>query len=176
MRAEGTPSGSKSAAALRALVERVETALADVEVERFAHRERPGGWSATELLGHLVDSASNNHQRFVRAAFVDHLDFPGYDQDEWVRLQAYGSADPRELLALFAAFNRHIAHVLGSLPSDVLERPRAHHALDRIAFERRPADEPVTLAWFASDYVVHLRHHLVVLGRILGREDLVRDA
>jgi hypothetical protein len=45
---------------------------------------KPGKWSAREVIGHLVDSACNNHQRFVRALFQDDLVFPGYDQDAWV--------------------------------------------------------------------------------------------
>ena len=46
-----------------------------------AWRPAPGRWSAKELVGHLIDSASNNHQRFVRARWQDDLVFPGYAQD-----------------------------------------------------------------------------------------------
>src|SRR2546423_3704276 len=53
-----------------------------------------GKWSAKETLGHLIDSASNNHQRFVRAQFTDELVFPGYEQERWVRAQAYNE-EPR---------------------------------------------------------------------------------
>ena len=50
-------------------------------------------WSAKQIIGHLVDSAANNHQRFVRAQFSDDLVFPGYDQEEWVRVQRYERSD-----------------------------------------------------------------------------------
>ena len=46
-----------------------------------AIRPRPDKWSPREIVGHLIDSASNNHQRFVRAQFQDDLTFTGYDQD-----------------------------------------------------------------------------------------------
>ncbi|MEM6381002.1 MAG: DinB family protein, partial [Bacteroidota bacterium] len=46
--------------------------------ERSAKSPAPGKWSPKQLIGHLIDSASNNHQRFVRANFKDDLCFPGY--------------------------------------------------------------------------------------------------
>src|SRR5574337_627436 len=57
---------------------------AESEVVRF-----DGQWSAKQVLGHLIDSAANNHQRFVRAQAIDHLVFEGYDQEQWVRAQHY---------------------------------------------------------------------------------------
>ena len=45
-----------------------------------------GQWSAKQVLGHLIDSAANNHQRFVRAQFTADLVFPGYDQEQWVKV------------------------------------------------------------------------------------------
>ncbi len=120
----------------------------------------PGGWSPKELVGHLIDSASNNHQRFVRAAFTDDLVFPGYDQDEWVGLQRYGELDWFELLALFESFNLHLVRVIAALPIDVLERERTSHNLDQIAWETVPTDQTVTLAYFVRDYLGHLKHHL----------------
>ena len=50
----------------------------------------PGKWSKKEIVGHLIDSAANNHGRFVRAQLQDDLVFAGYDQDAWVRCSAIG--------------------------------------------------------------------------------------
>ena len=126
-------------------------------------RPAPGKWSPRELVGHLVDSASNNHQRFVRARFVDHLDFPGYDQDEWVAGQDYAGADWASLVTLWAEFNRHLARVMQATPEAALTLQRSRHSLDRIAFRPVPVDRPVTLEGFMQDYVEHLRHHLAGL-------------
>ena len=57
-------------------------------------------WSPREIVGHLIDSAANNHQRFVRAQFTDDLVFSGYQQAEWVGVQAI---PPGELGAISAA-------------------------------------------------------------------------
>ena len=120
----------------------------------------PGKWSPKEVLGHLIDSASNNHQRFVRAQFTDDLVFPGYDQETWVAAQRYRSAPWPELVGLWSGFNLHLARVIEAAPASVRERPRARHNLHEIAWKAIPEDQPATLEYFMRDYVAHLRHHL----------------
>jgi hypothetical protein len=120
----------------------------------------PGKWSTREVIGHLVDSASNNHQRFVRALFQDDLVFPGYDQDAWVAAQSYRDAPWRDLIALWRTFNLHIARLMETLPADERTRLRARHNLDELAWKPVSRDTPVTLDYFMQDYVGHLKHHL----------------
>ena len=131
--------------------------LSEVEAKR---RPRPGKWSPAEIIGHLIDSASNNHQRFVRAQFQDDLVFPGYDQDEWVLLQAYRDARWVDLVTLWKSFNIHIARIMENSPESVRKSPRAKHNLDKLAWRPVPIDQPATLDYFMSDYVGHLKHHL----------------
>lgn len=138
-------------------------ALNDAQTTR---RPAPGKWSPRQILGHLIDSASNNHQRFVRAAWQDDLVFPGYEQDDWVELQDYQRAPWGELVSLWAAFNRHIARVMTAIPESARTRARARHNLDEIAWRAVPAAEPATLDYFMTDYVDHLEHHL---SQILGK-------
>ena len=125
----------------------------------------PGKWSRKEIVGHLIDSASNNHERFVRAQFTDDLVCPTYDQDVWVRVQRYGDAPWNELVALWSHFNMQLARVIEATPLDVRVRPRVRHNLDRVAFRPLPLGDPATLEYFMADYVVHLEHHL---AQILG--------
>jgi uncharacterized damage-inducible protein DinB len=119
-----------------------------------------GKWSAQEIIGHLVDSASNNHGRFVRAQLTDDLFFPGYDQAAWVSVQQYSARDWSELIALWRTFNSHIAHVVERIPQDVASQPRSRHNLDEIAWKTVPREQPVTLEYFVRDYVAHMKHHL----------------
>jgi hypothetical protein len=112
-----------------------------------------GGWSRKQVLGHLIDSASNNHQRFVRAALQPSLDFPGYDQDGSVRVQAVEEANWDLLVSLWASYNRYLAHVIAHLPASKLETPC-----------RIGTDKPVTLRFLAEDYLAHLLHHLGQIG------------
>jgi len=113
----------------------------------------PGGWSRKQVLGHLIDSASNNHQRFVRAALQPSLDFPGYDQRGCVHLQAPEEADWSLLVSLWASYNRYLAHVIGRIPDS-----------KRDTTCRIGSGEPVTLAFLAEDYLTHLLHHLRQIG------------
>ena len=112
------------------------------------------------MIGHLIDSASNNHQRFVRAQFSDDLQCSGYRQDDWVALQRYADADWRSLIALWREFNRHLARVIELTEVSVAQKQRQRHNLDEVGFKSISRNEPATLAWFMADYVDHLRHHL----------------
>ncbi len=128
--------------------------------EARAARRMDDGWSAQEILGHLIDSAANNHQRFVRAQFTDDLDFQGYEQEQWVRAQHYESGSWPGLLDLWLAYNRHLAHMVANIPPEALTTPRARHSLDRIAWRTVPADQPATLEYLIRDYLGHLQDHL----------------
>jgi hypothetical protein len=114
-----------------------------------------GGWSRKQVLGHLIDSASNNHQRFVRASLQGSLEFPHYDQDGCVRVEAVQSAPWPLLVTLWTNYNLYLAHVIAHLPADKLE------ARCRIG-----EDKPVTLRFLAEDYLIHLLHHLGQIGAV----------
>jgi DinB superfamily len=127
--------------------------------DRSATRAAPGKWSAREVLRHLVDSAANNHQRFVRGQLQDDLIFPGYAQEDWVRIGRYQDAAWEELVTLWRTFNLQIARVMEGTPEEVRRRPRARHSFDQIGVPV-PHGEPATLEHVMVDYVKHLKHHL----------------
>jgi hypothetical protein len=79
-------------------IDAAELALKAISDEASRVSPAPGKWSPREIVGHLIDSASNNHQRFVRAQFQDDLVFSGYDQDRWVAVQRYQEAPWSELI------------------------------------------------------------------------------
>lgn len=144
----------------RALVQEVAPRLRAIPEDAASEPRRPGAWSPREIVGHLVDSATNNHGRFLRAQLQDDLVFLGYDQEAWVRVQRYAEAPWPDLVALWEALNLHLARVIEAVPPEVADHPRPVHALHRLAWEVVPEDEPVTLGYFMRDYVGHLRHHL----------------
>jgi hypothetical protein len=155
---------------LRAIVEVAAPRLHGVPEQRTMSPGPDGQWSARQLLGHLIDSASNNHARFVRAQFVEDLAFPGYDQEQWVAAQHYDSEDWPVLVELWRLYNLHLAHIVEAIPADQLLRPRSPHTLDRIGWQAVKADEPATLAYLIGDYIGHLQHHLGQLLAIGGCE------
>jgi hypothetical protein len=140
------------------LTQAVDTALPKLRVisERDAETPRAPGtpekWSPKQVIGHLIDSAANNHQRFVRAQ-EGPLAFPRYAQNHWVDCQHYQDRPWADLIAFWEAYNRHLAHVLRHMSDD---RQGVACTVE--------SNEPVTLGFLASDYVVHLRHHLAQVG------------
>jgi hypothetical protein len=142
------------AADLHRTIETARVNLVRIDSRGTNLRPAPGKWSKREILGHLIDSAANNHQRFVRARHREALEFPGYDQDAWVAGQNYNDVDWRDLIELWVLLNRHLVHVILQLGAEDLEKP--------CRIGDRPA---VTLRELIVDYVAHMKHHL---GQLAG--------
>jgi len=123
-------------------------------------------WSSKQIIGHLIDSAANNHARFVLGQLKDDLVFPGYDQNGWVETNHYQESGWLQLIDLWSAYNLHLHHLMKHADSAKLNNPCTQHTLQEIAFRTVPASEPVTLEYLMKDYVDHLKHHL---GQILNQ-------
>ena len=106
-------------------------------------------WSPKEELGHLVDSASNNHLRFVRAALEPEFQGPPYDQNGWVTLHGYQELPWCDLVEFWRQYNTLLTQVITRIPEDKLHTPC-----------RVGTGEPVTLHFLIADYVAHMQHHL----------------
>ena len=117
-------------------------------------------WSSKQIIGHLIDSAANNHARFILGQLKDDLVFPGYDQNGWVETNHYQQAPWTQLVDLWRAYNLHLHHVMSHAAKQKLSTPCTLHTLQEIAFKTVPQAEPVTLEYLMKDYVDHLNHHL----------------
>ncbi len=121
--------------------------ISDVEASA---KPNPVKWSKKEILGHLIDSASNNQHKFVRTMQADgHVEFVGYAQNFWVEAQGYNTANWLEIIALWEYFNRHLAHVIQNAPTEKLD--------NTISID---GSKPFTLGFIMADYEEHLKHHL----------------
>jgi DinB superfamily len=160
--------GARCAVDLRAAVDGAEAVLRAIDEEASGRRPAPDTWSPREVIGHLIDSASNNHRRFVMGQVQEDLQFPGYDQNVWVSVQRYREAPWANLVTLWTSFNRHLAFIIESAPDDVLLRPRGAHNLPEIGWHPPEGGEPATLAHIVRDYIAHLRHHLAQIPEVKG--------
>ena len=145
---------------LRSTIAAESVRLLSISESDASGKPAPGKWSPKEIIGHLIDSAANNHARFVRAQLSDDMLFDGYDQDEWVRLQRYNERRWSDLIALWQHYNAHIASVVEGIDPDRLSLQRTRHNLDVVGWKTVPRDQPATLDYFIRDYVGHLKHHL----------------
>jgi hypothetical protein len=123
--------------------------LRQIDNKSASVRPRPGKWSKKETLGHLIDSAVNNHQRFVRLQLTEHLELPGYDQEAWVRLQHYQDRPWREIIDMWQMYNNQLVEVIRYVDPKALRNTW-----------RAPDGKDVDLEFIIRDYLVHMRHHL----------------
>lgn len=146
---KGKATMQNTADQLQALVAHASSRFESISEEASLVRPVEGRWSKKEILGHLIDSASNNHQRFVRGQLSAEIKLPEYDQDAWVRAQSYQTEKWETLVRFWKLYNLHLIHLIANIPPE--------KSTNTCFIGDNP---PVTLEFLATDYVRHLRHHL----------------
>src|SRR3954452_9316692 len=115
------PVVAEAADRLAKILEVTPPRLTAISAEDAARRNGPDRWAPKEILGHLIDSAGNNHQRFVRGQLFPNVELPGYAQESWVATQQYAPEPWPDLINLWLFFNRHLLHVMRHVREDALE-------------------------------------------------------
>ena len=137
---------------LESHVEKMANIFQGFSKEEVLHKTAPGKWSKQEILGHLIDSAINNLQRFTEIQFLPqpYRVLP-YLQNELVAVNHYQSLPLLHLLDLWKALNKQIIYVVKNIPQEILDYP---------VDPQYNNDEIKNLGWIICDYVAHLEHHL----------------
>ena len=144
--------------ALQETVDREALHLRAVAERDALVKPLPQVWSKKEELGHLIDSAANNHVRFVRASIEPEFRGPGYEQDSWVSLHGYHEMPWAEIVDFWQRYNHFLVGLVERIPED------------RLPVRCVVGDStPVTLKFLIEDYRLHMQHHL---DHILGREKI----
>ncbi|UCH50491.1 MAG: hypothetical protein JSV54_05585 [Chloroflexota bacterium] len=115
--------------------------------------KKPGvdRWTLKEIVGHLIDSASNNHQRFVRLQIVDELTFPGYGKDnsKWLEIAKYNEMNFSDIMLLWKQYNILIGNIIKGADESKLENRWKNSEGDK-----------QTLKDLMTDYVRHIKDHV----------------
>ena len=135
---------------LQKTIEETNARLSSLDKSLLDYKPAPDKWSKKEILGHLIDSASNNLQRFVRGQYENEPHVV-YDQDRWVKLQNYQAMPFEDVFRLWKSTNQLIVNVLKNMDPSTLERKC------NVGKEKK---ELVSLSWLAKDYLTHTHHHL----------------
>ena len=134
---------------LQEIINDTKPRLLSISENRAAEKPYSEKWSIKETLGHLIDSASSNHQRIVRMQAMPDIGQFSYEQLHWVNSQHYKSEPWTDIVNLWYFYNKHLSHIIGHID------PKSLNSLCDIDYSK-----PVTLQFVAEDYVRHLQHHL----------------
>jgi hypothetical protein len=133
---------------LQFLCEKIPKLLLDIDEITFNQKTQPGKWSKKEIIGHLIDSATNNHHRFIRGQFEENPTIM-YDQNKWNESGYYQTIDTLQIISFWTAYNWQILHLIKRIPND------------KLANKIVVSDEgSVTIEDLFHSYVEHLEHHL----------------
>jgi hypothetical protein len=134
---------------LLSLVMNFNSRFKDIANDTASKKIRPDKWTLKEILGHLIDSASNNQQRFVRLQIVKELVFPPYDAETWLGIERINLLDYKLILSLWLNYNILLANIIKSSDPAKLEN-----------YWKKDEDK-ISLKDLMIDYVRHLKEHLV---------------
>lgn len=157
---------------LKSIVEDSYSLLNQLSSGQMSDKPHPDKWSSKEIIGHMIDSAINNHRRLLLSEKKGDLLFDGYDQDQWVRRNNYQNRSKKDLLDLWRLSNLHLADAINTLDDDLLERMTKDHNFDQISMISFDKGKSSNLNYLIQDYIYHIEHHLVQIlptyERVLG--------
>ena len=133
----------------RESLQAIHISLLAVPEEQEKVQWREGGWTHRQIVGHMLDSATNNRQRFVRAALDGSYSGPDYAQQGWVDLHGYAKTPWKQLLQWWLTEHELLSAVVDHIPEARLESSCMVGN-----------NAPVTLRFLISDYLSHQHHHL----------------
>ncbi len=131
----------------------------NLDDKKASLRPEPGEWSLKEIIGHLINSASNNHQRFIGLQFVAEMANPEHHkyQIEWIGVERFNDLPLSDIMLLWKQYNILLAHIIDTVDKEKLGNYLA------------TGDKKMTLEFLITDYYRHLKDHLVQFEKTLAR-------
>lgn len=134
---------------LQLLCDTIPALLKKIDEKDFSFKALPEKWSKKEILGHLIDSATNNHHRFIRAQFEE-VPIIAYDQVKWNQFSYYNYIDSNQLIGFWTLYNKQLLALLNLVAKENLKRECNTGGANNS-----------TVEFLFTDYVQHLEHHLL---------------
>lgn len=138
---------SNSINKLKEIIETTPSILNNFSEETFNKKENLNKWSKKEILGHLIDSATNNHQRFVRGQFEENPKIT-YNQNNWNKYNFYPEINSKQLIDFWKIYNIQLLEIMNKIEVKNLQKTVDVN------------EKLLTLEFLVIDYVEHLEHHL----------------
>lgn len=137
----------KAISRLSLIIETVPSILAEIAEEKMSLKPFPDKWSKKEIIGHLIDSATNNHQRFIRGQF-ENIPEIRYDQNKWNEYSFYQQIDSKQIISFWTIYNKQLIEIIKLIPTENLKR------------QIKVGENLLTIEFLIADYVEHMEHHL----------------
>lgn len=138
----------ESISRLQFLIDTIPSLLTEIEEMKFSEKQNLEKWSKKEILGHLIDSATNNHQRFVRCQF-ENIPKIVYDQNNWNKFNFYQQIDKNQIIEFWTIYNKQLVQLMKNISNENLLKEC-----------KTSDDKNYSIEYLISDYVEHLEHHL----------------
>lgn len=106
-------------------------------------------WTIRNNVSHLIDSASNNHQRFIRLQLAQKVELPGYDAEPWTEVSGIKNMPYLQLVEFWKLYNIYLIEVISNIKEENLHHEWINSA-DKSA---------CTLEFLVTDYFEHLKLH-----------------
>ncbi len=143
---------------LRRSVNEWEKKLLKLDETVFSGIENHQGRTIKQIVGHLIDSASNNHQRIVRLQYNQSLIFPDYthQNENWINIQHYQEEDKLTIIQLWKYFNLHLAYIIDNVDEFELNNSWLNGE-----------NELLTLTDIINGYFSHFKLHLAEMQDVI---------
>jgi hypothetical protein len=145
------------------LINTWEKILSSLPAETITQRRNSQNRTIKQIVGHMIDSATNNTHRTVHLQYQESpFHFPNYatfgNNDRWIAIQNYQEEDWNDLIQLWKYSNLHFAHIIKNINKEKLNN-------EWIA----SADSNISLKDMVSDFPMHFKLHLGEINELINR-------
>ncbi len=146
---------------LLALINEWEPKLLALSDDVITNRRNSQNRTIRQIVGHMVDSASNNTHRVIHLQYEESpLIFPDYanlgNNDRWIAIQNYQDKDWNELIQLWKYTNKHFVHVIKNINNEKLNNVWIS-----------ALNQEVSLEAMVLDFPRHLKLHLGEINELI---------
>ncbi len=140
----------------REAINNFHTFLLSIDREITCIKVTEEKWSLTEIVGHLIDSAANNHQRMVRLQYTNRLNFPAYDCEQWLSVQKYNIMAWELVVSHWYSYNCILINIIEGIEDAQLDNVWVN------------GEEEIPLREIIHQYYRHLELHMEHFNGRLG--------
>lgn len=110
-------------------------------------------WSLNELLGHIIDTEKIMHFRALSISRGEKSNFPGFDQDNYVKTAAFNSKSSNNLLDTFLIHRKLLWNFIEDIPEAQMNNIGSVDA------------KPMSLSALLHIIFGHMEHHIIIIKK-----------